>query len=77
MLYAIIAISLFMIAIIILWRFDRTEITELYYPFKRSFLYQFFNFYFLSHLLWKVTINLKKGDVYTSPFFYHFIDIAE
>lgn len=30
MLYAVIAISLFMIAIIILWRFDRAEITELY-----------------------------------------------
>ena len=30
MLYGIIAISLFMIAIIILWRFDREEIVELY-----------------------------------------------
>ena len=29
-LYAVIAVSLFMIAIIILWRFDRAEITELY-----------------------------------------------
>ena len=30
MLYGIIAILLFMIAIIILWRFNRAEITELY-----------------------------------------------
>ena len=30
MLYAVIAISLFMIAIIILWRFDREEILEVY-----------------------------------------------
>ena len=29
-LYVVIAVSLFMIAIIILWRFDRAEITELY-----------------------------------------------
>lgn len=29
-LYAVIAVSLFMIAIIILWRFDRAEIVELY-----------------------------------------------
>ena len=41
-LYAVIAVSLFMIAIIILWRFDRAEITELYnniynYKQKRNF----------------------------------------
>ena len=30
MLYAVIAVSLFMIAIIILWRFDRAEIVELF-----------------------------------------------